>query len=84
MSKKVCFVGHRDEWIGLAVKNKVFNIIEELIKSGFNYFYDGNYGGFDAVCLDCLKDLKKKYPHIKIVRVLAQYSKEKSDNSTIC
>lgn len=84
MEKVVCFAGHRDFWRCIGVENKLFQIIEGLIQQGYTIFYDGNKGAFDEKCFKCVSELKKKYPQIKIVRILSnyQYDKEKFYLST--
>ena len=39
----------------------------EITDSTADTFYLGEYGYFDSLCFDFLKDLQKEYPHIKIV-----------------
>ena len=85
MNKIVCFAGHKDDWRCLGIKDKLFSTIEELINKGYTIFYDGDMGAFDKLCLECLICLKKKYPYIKIIRILAYYheNKEKYDLPSI-
>lgn len=72
-----CFSGHRklpqeqlDE-IGKRLKDKVI----ELIKQGVNTFYSGYASGFDTIAALTVNELKKEYPHIKLILVIP-YSQE--------
>ena len=72
-----CFSGHRklpqeqlDE-IGKRLKDKVI----ELIKQGVNTFHSGYAGGFDTIAALTVNELKKEYPHIKLILVIP-YSQE--------
>lgn len=77
--KKVCFIGHRDEWRCLGIDKKLEEEIEKVIKRGYFCFYDGNKGAFDNLCLDVLLRMKIKYPQIKIIRVLVSYTHKKEN-----
>jgi uncharacterized phage-like protein YoqJ len=75
--KIVAFAGHRHEWHCIGVEKKLLQAIEELIQKGYTIFYDGNYGAFDRKCVDAVLKLKRKYPHIKLIRILAYYHHDK-------
>lgn len=45
--------------------------IEDLINKGVDTFYMGNQGQFDSTVYSCLKQLRKKHPHIRVCVVLA-------------
>ena len=66
----VAFFGHRD-----ADKNigaPLYDVLNHLIcNEGADTFYVGNQGVFDALVLTVLKDLKKRYTHIRCTVVLA-------------
>ena len=70
------FFGHK-ECYGLDGQ-VVFRAIEELISQGIDTFYVGNQGQFDSTVYSCLKQLRKKYPHIRVCVVLAYLPTEKN------
>ena len=72
--KIVCFAGHRYEWHNIGIEEKLKEIIIDLIKQGYNTFYEGNNGYFDKLASSILINLKSKYPHIKIFRILSFYN----------
>lgn len=69
----VCFIGHRDDWRCRGIENILYETIENLIIRGYSFFYDGGYGAFDNMCAKAVISLKQKYPHIKLIRILAYY-----------
>lgn len=75
--KIVCFAGHRFDWHCIGVEDKLLQTIEELINKGYSVFYDGGYGAFDKKCAETVIQLKNKYPHIKLIRILSYYHHEK-------
>ena len=75
--KVVAFAGHRYDWHCIGVEDKLPQVLEELIHKGYTVFYDGNYGAFDKKCTSAVLELKHKYPHIKLIRILTYYHHEK-------
>ena len=75
--KIVAFAGHRYEWHCIGVEEKLLQTIEELINKGYTFFYDGACGAFDKKCLHAVLELKHKYPHIKVIKILKYYHHEK-------
>lgn len=77
----MAFAGHRYEWHCIGVENKLPKVLEDLINKGYTIFYDGHYGSFDEKCAHAVLQLKHKYPHIKLIRILTYYhhDKEKYD-----
>ena len=75
--KIVAFAGHRFDWHCIGVENKIPLVLEELIQKGYTIFYDGNSGAFDKKCATAVIELKHKYPHIKLIRILTYYHHEK-------
>ena len=67
-----CFSGHRKlpqeqlENIRKRLKDKVI----ELINQGIDTFYSGYASGFDTIAALTVNELKKEYPHIKLILVL--------------
>ena len=74
------FFGHRD--CPSSIKEKLYEEIEQLISHhGVDIFYIGTQGSFDRMTYAVLEDLRKRYLHIKIYRVLA-YLPKPGDNDT--
>ena len=65
----VCsFFGHRDIVVTEQLKEKVHEIVEDLIlNKNFTIFLFGGFGDFDDVCCDIVNELKIKYPFISRV-----------------
>ena len=82
---KVTFCGHGKEEYGEAVSKRLYEIIEELIKSGADEFLLGGYGNFDMLAARTVKDLQQVYPHVKSTLVVPyinrSYDKELYDGS---
>lgn len=73
-----CFFGHKDT--PPDVKSALYAAIEELItEHGVEVFYVGNHGNFDAYVRFALRQLRKKYPHIRYAVVLAYMPGEVSE-----
>ena len=75
--KIVAFAGHRFDWHCIGVEDKLPQVLEELIHKGYSVFYDGNSGAFDKKCATTVIELKHKYPHIKLIRILTYYHHNK-------
>ena len=71
------FFGHR-ECYGLD-SQVLQQAIEDLIHKGANTFYVGNQGQFDSAVYSCLKQLRKKHPHIRVCIVLAYLPTENNE-----
>lgn len=71
-NRTCCFTGHRDieperyDCINECLKETII----KLIKKGVRYFGTGGALGFDTMAALTLLDLKKEYPHIKLILVL--------------
>jgi len=67
----VCsFFGHRDA--GEHVRPALYAEIERSITGrGMDTFYVGDYGNFDRMASGILHEMKERYPHISVFRVLA-------------
>lgn len=71
------FFGHRDCYeLDSQVLRKT---IEKLIAQGVDTFYVGNQGQFDSSVYSCLKQLRKRHPHIQVCVVLAYLPTEKNE-----
>ena len=70
LEKICCFCGHEmpdsDEYLEKAVA-----VITDLVENhGYNAFFSGHAGGFDIMCENIVRKLKKKYPHIRLYGIL--------------
>ena len=74
------FFGHRD--CPSSIKGKLHEEIERLIcNHGVETFYVGTQGSFDRMAYAALVELRKRYQHIKVYRVLA-YMPKPGDTDT--
>ena len=72
MKYKTCSVfGHSTIEITKNLEDKLFETFENLIDSGYEYFYFGGFGMFDDVCWKIITELKQNYPHIKRIYCLS-------------
>ena len=72
-----CFTGHRPQKLPwgfnenderfLNMKNRTRVEIENAIKKGYHTFLCGMALVFDMMCAELVLELKKKYPHIKLI-----------------
>lgn len=72
-----CFTGHRSQKLPwgynesdercVCMRNCTRVEIENAIKSGYHTFLCGMALGFDMICAELVLELKKKYPHIKLI-----------------
>lgn len=67
----VTFCGHAEIASTDNVHSWLQDVLVSLISDGADTFYLGGYGAFDSLAFTVLKNLKKTYPHIRIVLVLA-------------
>lgn len=77
--KSCAFFGHRDGDYRAQeghIKNMLIQLIEDY---GVTQFYSGNRGKFDHTCTRITHNLKEKYPHIKLTRVLSYIPTEKEN-----
>ncbi len=79
-NKTCCFFGHRKLEDCTAVIIKLFDIIEDLIiKENVDTFLFGSRSEFDTICLNIVKALKNRYPHIKRIYIRAEYPEISDD-----
>ena len=64
------FFGHRS-YNYEPYKEKLEEIIVDLVERGVTVFYNGGRGVFDSLCARTVYKLKEKYPHIKNILVLS-------------
>jgi len=67
-----CFTGHRE--LPFLKRKMIVRKLEQtvtgLIQSGVQYFGAGGALGFDTLAAQTVLNLKKEYPHIKLILVL--------------
>lgn len=76
----VTFCGHAEIAQPDNLRSWLISTIEPLIADGADTFYLGGYGAFDSLAAAVLRELKKTYPHIQIILVLA-YLNRNTDTS---
>lgn len=70
------FFGHRDFLADEETTKKLKETITDLIiNKNITNFYIGARGMFDSFCLQCLKELKKSFPQIKIILIAENLAK---------
>ena len=73
-NRTCCFIGHRKIPVTAELKNKLYEVIEDLIlKKNIDTFLFGSKSEFDSLCLAAVTRAKKKYPRIKRIYVRAEY-----------
>lgn len=73
----ITFCGHAQIPHSQNLQDWLFAVTRQLIKSGAKTFYLGGYGEFDNLAAAVLRRLKKHYPEIELVLVLAYLDTEK-------
>lgn len=72
--KTCCFFGHRKIVAVDGLREKLYEIIENLIIYKYvDTFLFGSKSDFDKLCLAAVTELKEKYPHICRVYIRAEY-----------
>ena len=75
------FLGHRDCPSG--VKSNLYEAIERLIcNQQVDTFYVGTQGAFDRMAYAALAELRQRFSHIKVYRVLAYMPKPGDADTT--
>ena len=74
----VTFCGHSQIWKREEVKKCIFNVTKKLIQQGATTFYLGGYGAFVSLVASVLRELKKDYPQIELILVLAYLNTERN------
>ena len=74
----VTFCGHSQIWKREEVEKWLFNVTKKLIQQGATTFYLGGYGAFDSLVASVLRELKKDYPQIELILVLAYLNTERN------
>lgn len=73
LKKKVCFIGHRHIYNYKEIREKLYNLVEEEIKNGCNFFTMGTHGGFDKLALSVCRELRNIYKDIEIEVVITSF-----------
>ncbi len=74
MNTTCCFIGHRKIEETPELKEKIHNIIEDLIvNKNVTTFLFGSRSQFDDLCHEVVTELKEKYSYIKRIFVRAEY-----------
>ncbi len=69
-----CFFGHRKIKETEALKNNLYENIENLIvEERVDTFLFGSNSAFDDLCLEIVTKLKEKHPHIRRIYVRSSY-----------
>lgn len=67
-----CFTGHRTIPTGQRenLTRRLREVVEDSIRRGYRYFGAGGALGFDTLAAQAVLDLKRQYPHIRLILVL--------------
>ena len=77
LKKKVCFIGHRRIYNYKETREKLYNIVEEEVKNGCEFFTMGTHGEFDEMALSVCRELRKVYANIEIEVVITSFKEIK-------
>lgn len=75
--KSCAFTGHRVLDALFSVR-KLKKEIKKLILAGVDTFYNGMAMGFDLLAAEKVLELKKKYPHIRLILCIPCYNQERN------
>lgn len=67
-----CFTGHRtlpEEKLP-AIRTRLYDAVERLVRRGVVYFGAGGALGFDTLAAKVILKIQKKYPEVKLILVL--------------
>ena len=74
MSKKCCFIGHRNIKKTAKLREKLTDTVRWLItEKDVDQFLFGSKSNFDDFCQEVVKGLREEYPHIRRVYVRMYY-----------
>lgn len=70
--KTCCFTGHREIPSGAyqTIFKKTEEVVESLIKKGYQFFGAGGALGFDTIAAFTVLKLKERYPDVRLILVL--------------
>ena len=73
MEHSVCFIGHRKINNTTELRERLQNILQELINNGTTNYIFGDHSAFDSLCYKLVTKLKEKYPAIKRINFRKDY-----------
>ena len=76
-----CFTGHRPEKLNVPAEiviRKLIDAIEDAFSDGFIFYITGMAKGVDIWAAEAVLELKKEYPHIKLICAVPFEGFEKS------
>ncbi len=79
MSKKVCFIGHRDILFNQEIKNRLRFAIQNEIDCGCKHFVVGTHGDFDRMALGACRDFRKLYKDVEIEVIITSLNTIKKE-----
>lgn len=79
MSRKVCFIGHREVPSYQNVEEKLTTAIQTEIDSGCRHFIMGTHGEFDSLALSICRKFRNTYKDIEIEVVITSFNKIKKE-----
>lgn len=82
MSKRdrtCCLIGHRtlSQNERKEVQRRLYIVLQKLMEQGIQYFESGGAMGFDLLAAGVVLELKKLYPHIRLILVLPYENQER-------
>lgn len=69
----ICFIGHRKIENSKKLKDKIYEVVYDLIHIGADTFLFGSKSEFDDICLEVVSKFKEQYPNIKRIYVRSSY-----------
>lgn len=76
--KACCGFGHRNVFKNIS--DKLNNAVEIAITQGCEIFYTGAMGEFDSLFSSAVRNVKKIYPHIKLICVKPYFTNDINTN----
>lgn len=81
--RRCCFIGH-SLITDPNTENKIIKTAESLITDdNVNEFWVGKRGDFDHLAVSAIQTLKKKYPQIRLIRVVSYHSEILREHDTM-
>lgn len=79
--KSICFIGHRKIEDTPELRERLNNILSELIENGTINFIFGDNSAFNDLCYELVTELKEKHPEIRRIHFRKDY--EDADDYTM-
>ena len=77
MNNICCFAGHSEIYDSDIIYRQLISVLNELIeKEHINEFLVGNYGSFDKLSAKAVREIKSKYPKIKLNLIIPYLTSE--------